>query len=200
MDNVAEEGLEKHLEEKQHPESGERKALQDILTTLIKFGWILPVLLYTHKQPAFFTLLEETVLIVFGYYIALEDWKNKLIHNTVLKKMFLAWVVVLSIQCFFSPNHALFSLIDGIIGFLVCGSVFITVYILSRKGLGGGDVKFMAVAGLYLGLYNAFPAMIIGTSLSAVFCVILLVMKKITKKSTLPLAPFLYIGILLTII
>lgn len=165
----------------------------------MKWGWLLPLVIFSMRRPDFFPFLNGSVLIVFGYFISLEDVKSKTIPNKFLKMMLILWPFILSIQAFFAPEFALFSFIQGIVGFLVCGSVFLTVYVLSRKGLGGGDVKYMAVSGLFLGFSYDFPAMLLGTSLSAACCLILLLLKKITTKSTLPLAPFLYVGILMTI-
>ena len=79
------------------------------------------------------------------------------------------------------------------------GGLFLLVYILSRKGLGAGDVKFMAVAGLYLGFNGVLPSMLIGSILSCITAITLMIMKKIDKSATLPLAPFLYGGILVTL-
>ena len=76
--------------------------------------------------------------------------------------------------------------------------MLLTVYIISRKGLGGGDVKLMGVASLYLGYDGALSALLYGSVLSALTAVILTVMKKMTPKDSIPLVPFLYIGILIT--
>ncbi|MFI3202273.1 MAG: A24 family peptidase [Eubacteriales bacterium] len=174
-----------------------------IRTKKIKFeywGWILPICVFLLQQPDIPSFFRGTGLIVFGYFVALEDLKTMTIKNEVLIKMLVCWCFVLAIQISFSPEDGLFLLFQGILGFLIAGGVFMSVYIMSRKGLGGGDVKFMAVAGLFLGASNVFTAMIIGTTLSALFCTILIIAKKITVKTTLPLAPFLYLGILITIL
>ena len=84
-------------------------------------------------------------------------------------------------------------------GGAIGGGVFLLVYIISRHGLGAGDVKFMAIAGLYLGMNLVMSSMLIGSILSAITGIVLLCMKKISKKDEIPLVPFLYMGILLTI-
>ena len=73
------------------------------------------------------------------------------------------------------------------------------IYIISRNGLGGGDVKFMAVAGLYLGFSGTVPAILYGTLLAAFTGLVLIVLKKLGRKDTMPLVPFLFVGIMITI-
>jgi len=88
---------------------------------------------------------------------------------------------------------------DSVLGFLIGGGMFLFVYIVSKKGLGGGDVKFMAVAGLFLGLSGVFTTMFYGTCLAAAFGLLLIALKKIGRKDAIPLAPFLYVGIIVTV-
>jgi leader peptidase (prepilin peptidase)/N-methyltransferase len=62
------------------------------------------------------------------------------------------------------------------------------------NALGGGDIKFMFAAGLYLGLYGvlrAIPAAFIAASIAG----ILLLLFKIKKaKEYIPFGPFLALG------
>ena len=76
--------------------------------------------------------------------------------------------------------------------------LFLAVYLVSRKGLGGGDVKFMAASGLYLGV-DVLPAMFYGSVLSAAAGLGLLLAKKIGRRDAIPLAPFLFAGILIVL-
>ena len=59
--------------------------------------------------------------------------------------------------------------------------------------LGGGDVKFVAAAGLFLGFARIIPATLYGTILAALTGLALIALKKIGRKDKMPLAPFLYI-------
>ncbi len=72
------------------------------------------------------------------------------------------------------------------------------VYLVSRGGLGGGDVKLMAASGLYLGFQKVMQAMLYGSILAALTGGGLILMRKIGRKDTIPLIPFLYAGILLS--
>ena len=76
------------------------------------------------------------------------------------------------------------------------GILLLVVYLVSRKGLGGGDVKFMAVSGLYLGAADVLPALLYGAVLSALVGAVLVLLKKISMRDAIPLVPFLFAGML----
>ena len=110
----------------------------------------------------------------------------------------IAWVLILAPLALVDPEGALTMGGTGLAGFLLAGAVLLLVYFVSRKGLGGGDVKLMTVAGLYLGYDGALSALLYGSVLAALSALVLILGKKMTAKDTIPLVPFLYVGILLT--
>ena len=155
--------------------------------------------LFRVQNTNLFVLLWLQLVAAFGYIAALHDWKTKKISNNLILAMFAAWVITMMPKLFLDTNAAIHLLQDSLFGFLAGGGLFLLVYIVSRKGLGGGDVKFMAATGLYLGLNGTLSAMFYGILLAGITVLLLLLMRKIGRKDAIPLAPFLYIGILLTV-
>lgn len=153
---------------------------------------------WTRVEPV--ELLVRETLTVFGYVAAVSDWTEKRVPNMLLKCMLGAWVLILVPQLFFQPEKAVLRLLTSGLGLLIGGGIFLLVYLFSRGGLGGGDVKLMAVSGLYLGVQNVLPAMLYGSILASVVGCVLILMKKIGRKDAIPLVPFLYAGILLTML
>lgn len=147
-------------------------------------------------EPA--ELLLDGTLLAFGYAAALGDLREKRITNRLVAAMLGGWCLILTPQLFYRTEYALWLGIQGGVGFLLAGLVFLTVYLVSRKGLGGGDVKFMAAAGLYLGA-DVLPVMLYGSVFSAVTGIGLLLARRIQRRGTIPLAPFLYAGMLIVI-
>ena len=146
-----------------------------------------------------FIMLRYLMLVVFGYFAAVLDLKAKRIPNSLVLAMLASWILVMAPKLFLDTHMAIALLVDSAIGLAIAGGMFLIVYLVSRKGLGGGDVKFMAAAGLYLGSGGVLPSMLCGTVLAALTGLVLILMKKIGRKDAIPLAPFLYIGILITI-
>ena len=145
------------------------------------------------------SLLLSLLLLAFGLIASVIDIKTKTIPNKLVLLMLSAWLVVMIPMVIFRTSEATVLLKDSALGFALAGGLFLLVYIISKKGLGGGDVKFMAVCGLYLGLYYVVPVIFIGSILAGLTGLTMLLLKKMKRKDTLPLAPFLYVGILLTI-
>lgn len=144
-------------------------------------------------------LLRE-VLLVLGYAAAVKDFREQTVPNRLVLAMLGAWCMILVPQLFIHPETGLSLLLSGAVGALFAGVVFLTVYFVSRRGLGGGDVKLMTVFGLYLGLDGVVPAMLYGTLLAAAAGGILILLKKVGPKDAIPLVPFLYIGVVLTVL
>jgi len=174
---------------------------------IIKTTWLyagLPVaaiallLARVGRTDAFGILLLE-LIVIFGYVASVMDIKAKRIPNELILAMIAAWVLIITPKLFIDTEAGVSLLKDSALGFLIGGGLFMVVYLVSRKGLGGGDVKFMAAAGLYLGFGGTIPAMLFGTILAALTGLALILMKKIGRKDTIPLAPFLYIGMLITV-
>jgi len=147
-----------------------------------------------------FAMLLCVLSVIFGYAAAISDIKTKRIPNNLIYAMLAVWVIVMIPKLFFETGIAVALLKVSALGMAAGGGLFLLAYLISRKGLGGGDVKFMAAAGLYLGFDGILPAMLIGTVIAALTGLALIALKKINRKDTIPLAPFLFVGILLTVL
>jgi prepilin signal peptidase PulO-like enzyme (type II secretory pathway) len=152
----------------------------------------------TEMQP--FVLMRHMLVALYGYLAAIIDIRTRKIPNSLIKVMLATWILTIVPLLFTDTQYAIGLLYDSLAGFAVSGGLFLIVYVLSRKGLGGGDVKFMAAAGLFLGYSLSVSAILFGTVLAAVTGGILILCKKINRKDPIPLAPFLFAGILLIII
>lgn len=145
-----------------------------------------------------FPMLLREIIMVFGYEAAVWDVREKRVPNQLVLAMLGVWVLVMVPQLFLQTAQTVPILLSGLFGGLLAGVIFLTVYLVSRHGLGGGDVKFMSAAGLYLGLSGVIPTMLVGSVLAAVTGVICILLKKMDRKGTLALIPFLYVGVVLT--
>jgi len=147
-----------------------------------------------------FHILNFLMLIIFSYVAMITDINTKRIPNMLVSIMIFVWMLLIMSVLFVDAKSGVRLLMDSAIGFLLGGGVFLSVYLISRKGLGGGDVKFMAAAGLYLGFAEVLPAILYGTVLAAIVGLILILLKKIERKGKMPLAPFLFVGIMMTLL
>lgn len=82
-------------------------------------------------------------------------------------------------------------------GFLIGTIVFGACYLLSRGGMGAGDVKLMAVLGFFLGGSVIISVMVLAVFCSAIYSIVNLIRKKTSLKAEIPFAPFVMIGTVL---
>ena len=79
-------------------------------------------------------------------------------------------------------------------GFFAVSSLFLVIYLLTKgRGIGGGDIKLMAAAGLLLGWQGIILALMVGATLGSVIHVILMIWKG--KGRVLAFGPYLAAGI-----
>lgn len=160
---------------------------------------LLLFLLNSKKEESVILLLQE-ILLFFGYVAALGDVREMRVPNRLVAAMLGVWVLVMVPQLFLRTEKTVLLMISAVIGAVLSGGLFLVVYMVSRKGLGGGDVKLMTVSGLYLGIGDVLSAMLYGSILAAAAGLILILTKKIGPRDAIPLVPFLYAGMLLAMI
>ena len=81
-----------------------------------------------------------------------------------------------------------------LLSFAVGGAPFALVILVTRGGMGAGDMKLMALVGALFAWQTALLTMFFGIVAAGVFAVALMLFKKANRKTRLPLAPFLAAG------
>lgn len=89
-------------------------------------------------------------------------------------------------------------ILSSLQGILLGGGIMLLVAILSRGGMGMGDVKLIAVFGGFLGWRGALYSIAWGSIIGSVIGIILLIMKVIRRKDPIPFGPFLSAGAVIT--
>jgi len=77
--------------------------------------------------------------------------------------------------------------------------VFLAIAVLSRGGMGGGDVKLAAMIGAFLGGPAVIVALFLAVALGAVAGIILIALRLRTRKQTIPFGPALAAGALIAV-
>ncbi len=131
-------------------------------------------------------LVLTYVLIV----IAFIDLDHKLIPNVLTLPMII-------IGLFFRMWQG--EIIAGILGVLIGGGPLLLVTLFYPKGMGMGDVKFLAMAGVFLGWEKALFILFSGSFLGILVIIPLMLLKKIDRKTAFPFGPFLVIGTLIAL-
>ncbi len=145
------------------------------------------------KDSTVFVFARDIVLMHCLFYIAAIDLKLKLIPNRALLAMLIGWAVLTAGQMI-AEGWSAGVLADSILGCVIAGGIFFIGNLISRNGMGMGDVKLMAAAGLYLGFNKVMGLVFWALFLAVIVGIALMIAKKAKIKTTLPLAPFFLCG------
>ncbi len=96
------------------------------------------------------------------------------------------------------------SAIDSLLGFLVGGGFFYVISIFyyavsKRVGLGGGDIKLLAMTGAILGIASVPTTIFAGSLLGAVVGVLTIIIRGGGRHTEIPFGPWLALGVIVHI-
>jgi len=89
--------------------------------------------------------------------------------------------------------------LNALVGLLLGGSLFYGVAMASRGGMGGGDIKLIAMIGAFLGWREALLTIFIGALTGSVIGIFLIAFKGKSRKYPVPFGPFLSLGALISL-
>lgn len=120
------------------------------------------------------------------------DWDHKIIPDVITLPG-----IILGFVC------ASFLLSTGwmnsLIGILVGGGVLLVLawaspFLFGKEGMGGGDIKFLAMVGAFLGWKAALLALMVASIVGAVVGIALLLAKVMERGQYIPFGPYLALG------
>ncbi len=149
------------------------------------------------KEQTMIQLLLAQLMLLFGYLAAVSDAKSQRIPNKLVLLMLACWMIVVIPQLLLAPADAYDLVITGLIGFVAGGGITMFAYIASRKGLGGGDVKFCAAAGCYIGATAVLSGILFGSVFALLVNAILVIARKRKKTDRFAFVPYINAGIVL---
>ncbi|MBA2485784.1 MAG: prepilin peptidase [Nitrospira sp.] len=90
-------------------------------------------------------------------------------------------------------------IVDSVLGVLVAGGIlwflaWISPYVFGKEGMGGGDIKLMAMVGAFIGWQPALLAIMIGSLLGSVVGGGLIASRVMRREQYIPFGPFLAVG------
>lgn len=128
---------------------------------------------------------------------AVTDMREKRIPNRVLIIMTGIWTAYIAVNFLVNTGAALQLAVMSAGGMIFNGIVFLAGYFITKKKLGGGDVKLAAVLGLFFTMEKSFGVLLYGLIFCSIFSAVLLITKKAKAGTQIPLAPFLFAGALI---
>jgi prepilin signal peptidase PulO-like enzyme (type II secretory pathway) len=93
----------------------------------------------------------------------------------------------------------LLGLTSSLAGLLSGGGAFYAIAVLSKGGMGGGDIKMMAMVGALTGWKSVLLTTFLGSFTGAIAGLFLMIFKGKGRKTKIPFGPFLALGALITL-
>lgn len=116
--------------------------------------------------------------------------------KTIPNGLVIYLVAVGALNCVADNSSPLYA---KLIGIFACGLPLLIIALISRSGMGYGDVEFAFAAGLFLGWQHSLLALFIAFVTGAVFGLIYMLVTKKDGKTPIPFAPFLSFGMLISL-
>lgn len=91
------------------------------------------------------------------------------------------------------------NLLDSLGGLILAGGLFILIILISKGGMGGGDVTLIGALGFSLGIKHIFLTMFLSFILGAIISMFLLITKIKGKRDPIPFGPFIILGFGITL-
>lgn len=125
-------------------------------------------------------LVRDAVLVVLLIIITYTDLKRMEIDNEPI--VFGLWFIAM----FSLAGLNAITVKESIVGFLVCGVLFT---LLAFGGMGGGDIKLMAMIGFFLGWKLSVLVMMLAFCIGAIVGIVYMLVNRKGLKQHIPFGP-----------
>ena len=149
-----------------------KPCLATLLTICIFKLWIIPTPINFYVGTAIFILS----LIIF------TDFEQYVIFD----KMLLPFAIIGGVEIF----HLNLPIVERLMAAIIGGGIFLFLTIATRGGIGGGDIKLIAVLGIWLGTEKLLNVILIAAIAGGIVAVILILTKQKDRKSYFAYGPY----------
>ena len=162
---------------------------------------VLFLMLY-RKLGLSFELFVGVIFVALLVVISFMDLDFQIIPDILSIGGLVAGILLAIVRPVFIYLYPKFGFLDALYGVLIGGGVlFVIAYgyqlITKREGMGGGDVKLLAMIGSFCGIKGVIFSLMAGSLLGTAVGIPLMLIKGQGTKYAIPFGPFLSIGALL---
>lgn len=148
-------------------------------------------------ELAYINKIRNELVFAWLFFLALIDFKEQIIPR-VLTHVGLGWWLVFVLLAVLVGKAGIVSiLLFSLGGLLLGGGLFVICRILSKGGVGMGDIRMFSVIGLLYGLNYTFSILLFTIVFMSVFGIVAMLCKKKSLNSQLCMAPFALVAFFL---
>ena len=145
-------------------------------------------------------LLVHAVLAGVGLWLVIVDARTHRLPNRIVLPALGALVVLVLIEAVVTGETE--RMLRALLGGLALGVFYATLHLLSRQGMGGGDVKLAAVIGVVLA-WHGWQTLLLGAAaaflLGALFAIVLMILRRASRSTRIAFGPWMILGAALAI-
>ena len=165
---------------------GSRNLLAELLTGT---AFALCALHFKPALPLAMMFVLTSCLIL----ISLIDYKTQIIPDGLVGVIAVSGALY---NLLYASQGVVDMLLAGAVGFVV----MLVIFVISRGGMGGGDVKLSAAVGLWLGVEGTLLFLLLAFIMGGVISLLLLASGAKSKGDAIPFGPFLCLAAFVTVL
>lgn len=130
---------------------------------------------------------------------AVIDLYTKKIPNILPICFLVAGIVLLAVEFIFMRESFGLLALSSFVGLIGGFILLIIMFLVTKSGIGMGDVKLISTMGFVSGVAAAFNSFLVASVLCLIVTLFLLITKLKKMKDQLPFGPFLFLGYIITV-
>tara|TARA_Y100001968_G_C19282397_1_gene679919 strand:+ start:112 stop:924 length:813 start_codon:yes stop_codon:yes gene_type:complete len=154
--------------------------------------------LYEFSSDKYFNFIYLFVFIFYIFSITVIDFETLIIPNSlIISGIFIALTFNIINTIFFNYSIDMFfyRILAPFLGYFLIEFFTLFFYLISSKeAFGGGDSKFLALVGCWLGFKGLLFSLLLAIYFAAAFSLIGLSTGKLKRESKIPFGPFIALG------
>lgn len=139
-------------------------------------------------------------LLAVGAWLVVIDTRTHRLPDRIVLPTLVATLVLVTAEALAVQDAA--RLLRAVAGMVVICGFFVVLRLISRGGMGGGDVKLAALLGVVLG-WHGWTAVVLGLFaaflLASLYALVLMALRKAGPKSRIAFGPWMILGAVLAI-
>lgn len=179
------------------PLSKKRYAAMLIVTLVMFFFSVFLNIVYSNSIIENLKLLT---LLAFLFPAAYTDWREHIISNKLIIIAVCVRLALFIAELLSSIESALSGIYSALI---TAGVIFVIGFLFSlitKGGVGMGDVKLLTVMALYQGASGIVCSLLVSLIAAFFYCIFALITKRVKRNDIIPFAPFLLCGTYLSML
>lgn len=145
-------------------------------------------------------IAKITLALIVLAIVFVTDIDLMIIPNHLSGVLIIGRVITIILEFIFHADIAMGALINSVITLVLTIAILLILALITRGGIGMGDVKLFGTLGFLLGGRAVVSTIILSLVVGALYSTILLISKKKSLKDVMPLGPFALYGLGITLL